>query len=207
MSRLSRVPLTDLPLHVVQRGNDRRRCFFEDVDFRFYLRALSEAAVRYRVLVHAYVLMTNHVHLLLTPLVAGGVSRVMQSLGSRYVKRVNARLGRAGTLWESRYKACLVEHDAYVLAVCRYIDLNPLRAAMVARPEDYAWSSYAGLAELRPDRIITPHSALEQLGNPRGTRYVDWCAHGSNSEELERLREATARGTPFGSSDTPLTLL
>ncbi|HEY6829196.1 MAG TPA: transposase [Gemmatimonadaceae bacterium] len=207
MPRPSRFPLTDLPLHVVQRGNDRRRCFFEDGDFRFYLRALSEAAVRYRVLVHAYVLMTNHVHLLLTPLVAGGVSRAMQSLGSRYVKRVNARSGRVGTLWESRYRACLVERDSHVLAVCRYIDLNPVRAAMVARPEDYRWSSYAGLAELRQDPVITPHAALEQLGTPRGSRYVVWCGEGIRSEELEHLREATMRGVRFASSDTPLTLL
>jgi putative transposase len=194
MPRPPRFPHTGLPLHVVQRGNDRRRCFFEDSDFRFYLRALAEAALRYRVLVHAYALMTNHVHLLLTPLVAGAVSHVMQSMGSRYVKRINARSGRVGTLWESRYKACLVDRDVYVLAVCRYIDLNPLRAGMVVTPDEYRWSSYAGLAGLRGDPIITPHPALQALGEPSGARYADWCAQGIANDELERLREATARG-------------
>jgi putative transposase len=195
-----------LPLHVVQRGNDRRRCFFEDSDFRFYLRALAEGAVRYRVLVHAYALMPKHVHLLLTPLVAGAVSQVMQSTGSRYVKRINARSGRVGTLWESRYKACLVDRDAYVLAVCRYIDLNPLRAGIVATPDAYPWCSYAGLAGLRGDPIISRHPALETLGEPSGARYASWCAQTIANEDLERLREATARGVPYGPvSDTCLT--
>jgi len=201
MPRPPRFPHTGVPLHVVQRGNDRRRCFFEDADFRFYLRALGEAALRYRVLVHAYVLMTNHVHLLLTPSVAGGVSQVMQSLGSRYVKRINARSGRVGTLWESRYKACLVDEDAYVLAVCRYIDLNPLRAGMVASPDEYAWSSFAALAGLRRDPLLTPHAALELLGHPFEARYASWCAQGIASEELEHLRESTARGVRYGSDD------
>jgi putative transposase len=201
MARRPRFAFADFPLHVVQRGNDRRKCFFEDGDYRFYLRALAEAAVRYGVLVHAYVLMTNHVHLLLTPRAPGGVSRVMQSLGSRYVKHVNARAGRVGTLWESRYKACVVERDAHLLAVCRYIDLNPVRAGMVASPEDYGWSSYAALAGLRHDRIITPHSALEQLGSPRDAAYVTWCKRGIATEELDVLREATSRETVYGSED------
>jgi putative transposase len=200
MPRPPRHSVTELPLHIVQRGNDRRRCFFEDADFRFYLRALGEAAARHRVLVHAYALMTNHVHLLLTPLVAGGVSRVMQSLGSRYVRRVNARSGRLGTLWESRYRACLVLQDTYVLAVCRYIDLNPVRAGIVARPEDYEWSSYAGLAGLRTDALITPHAALDELGSPRGAPYARWCEQAIAGDELERLREATARGLTYGAA-------
>jgi len=199
MARRPRFAFADFPLHIVQRGNDRRQCFFEDADYRFYLRALAEATVRYGVLVHAYALMTNHVHLLLTPRAPGGVSRVMQSLGSRYVKHVNARSGRVGTLWESRYKACIVERDEHLLAVCRYIDLNPVRARMVASPEDYYWSSYAGLAGLRPDRIITAHSVLEQLGAPQDTAYVAWCARGIASEELDGLREATSRETVYGS--------
>ena len=185
MARRPRLPLVDLPLHIVQRGNDRRRCFFEDGDYRFYLRWLAEAAARYRVSVHAYVLMTNHVHILATPLVAGGISRMMQSVGSRYVKHVNVRTGRIGTLWESRYKACLVERDAHLLAACRYIDLNPVRAGIVERPEEYCWSSY---------------SALDQLGTPRGSAYARWCGQGVADWELDGIREATAREIAFGSN-------
>jgi putative transposase len=200
MARRPRLPLVDLPLHIVQRGNDRRRCFFEDGDYRFYLRWLAEAAARYRVSVHAYALMTNHVHILATPLVAGGISRMMQSVGSRYVKHVNARTGRIGTLWESRYKACLVERDAHLLAACRYIDLNPVRAGIVERPEEYCWSSYSALAELRTDAMVMPHSALDQLGTPRGSAYARWCGQGVADWELDGIREATAREVAFGSN-------
>jgi putative transposase len=203
MPRPPRFPQTGFPLHVVQRGNDRRRCFFEDGDFRFYLRSLGEAARRYQVLVHAYVLMTNHVHLLLTPLVVGAVSRAMQSVTSRYVKRVNARTGRVGTLWESRYRACLVDEDPYVLAVCRYNDLNPLSARNVASPEEYPWSSYGALAGLRSDPLVARHCALELLGQPSSARYASWCAEGIATEELEHLRESTTRGVRLGSDEAP----
>ena len=194
-----RLALAELPLHVVQRGNDRRRCFFEDGDFQFYLRALSDAAARYRVLIHAYALMTNHIHLLVTPLAAGGVSSVMQSLGSRYVRRINARRGGVGTLWESRYKACVVERDSHVVAACRYIDLNPVRAGMVDHPRDYRWSSYAGLAGLRVDHVLTPHPALELLGGTGSAGYASWCDRAIDGEQFDELREATKRGTAFGS--------
>jgi len=198
MPRRPRYQLTDFPLHVVQRGNDRRACFFEERDFRFYLQLLGEAVVRHRVLVHAYVLMTNHVHLLLTPVVPGAVSKVMQSVGSRYVKSINRASNKVGTLWESRYKACLVAHDKHVLAACRYIDLNPVRAQMVEHPRDYRWSSYRALAGIRVDVLVTPHAALEQLG-PSPTAYARWCEAGSDYSELERLRYATEHELAFGS--------
>jgi putative transposase len=199
MSRRLRFLLTDFPIHVVQRGNDRQQCFFEERDFRVYLRALADGAVRYRVLVHAYALMTNHVHLLVTPLAANGVSKLMQSLGVRYVKHVNTSMQRTGTLWEDRYKACLVARDAHVLAACRYIDLNPVRAGIVRHPVDYGWSSYSALAGLRADSLVRPHGALEQLGEPRGRAYARWCAEGIHPDELGRLRDAIVRQVPFGS--------
>lgn len=199
MPRKPRFELTDLPLHVVQRGNDRQPCFFEDRDYRVYLRALADAALHYRVLVHAYVLMTNHVHLLLTPRFAGAVPRLMQSVGARYVWHVNATRERTGTLWEGRYKACLVASDEHVLTACRYIDLNPVRAGMVSGPADYRWSSYSVLSERRSDALITPHDALLALGVPRGPAYSRWCADANNDEEVERLREATGRELVFGS--------
>jgi len=198
MARRPRFLLTDFPLHVVQRGNDRRACFFEERDFCFYLETLVDASAHYRVLVHAYVLMTNHVHLLMTPLVAGGVSKVMQSLGSRYVKFINATSERVGTLWEGRYKACLVARDEHVLAACRYIDLNPVRAGMVGHPAEYRWSSYAALAGTRFDALVTPHAALEQLGESHGA-YARWCDQGIRDDELACLREATVRELAFGS--------
>lgn len=201
MARRPRFPLTDYPIHVVQRGNDRQRCFFDERDFRVYLKALADASLRYRVRVHAYALMTNHVHLLVTPLAANGVSRLMQSLGARYVKHMNARNERTGTLWEGRYKACLVARDEHVLAACRYIDLNPVRAGIVRRPFDYRWSSYGALAGLRTDPLVFPHDALEQLGNPLGHAYARWCAQGAGAEEVDRLREATARELAFGTDE------
>ena len=198
MPRRPRYQLTDFPLHVVQRGNDRRACFFDERDFRFYLQLLGEAAVRHRVLVHAYALMTNHVHLLLTPLVPGGISKVMQLVGSRYVKAINKASNKVGTLWESRYKACLVAQDRHVLAACRYIDLNPVRAQMVEHPRDYRWSSYGALVGTRVDVLVTPHAALEQLGSSP-TAYARWCEAGSDYSELDRLRQATEHELAFGS--------
>lgn len=198
MARLPRFPVTDLPLHVVQRGNDRSACFFEDRDRVVYLRALREAAVRYDVLVHAYVLMTNHVHLLVTPQVMGAVSRMMQSVGARYVWHVNHTRERTGTLWEGRYKACVVERDRHVLAVCRYIDLNPVRAGMVMHPANYRWSSYAELAGLRRAAWIVPHPSLEQLGVVPGPAYAKWCDLGISAAEAAELREATLREMAFG---------
>jgi putative transposase len=199
MSRRPRFPFAGLPLHVVQRGNDRQRCFFEERDYRVYLRALAEASVKCSVTVHAYVLMTNHVHLLVTPGAIGAVSRLMQSVGARYVWYVNAYRQRSGTLWEGRYKACLVSRDEHVLMACRYIDLNPVRAQMVRHPSDYGWSSYAALAEQRIDALVTPHDALVQLGKPRGPAYARWCAASSGVEDENRLREATGRELAFGS--------
>ena len=199
MPRRPRFALTDIPLHVVQRGNDRRPCFFRERDYRVYLKTLTELAPHHRVLVHAYVLMTNHVHLLLTPLVPGGVSKLMQTLGSRYVKYVNAAAERTGTLWEGRYKACLVARDEHVLVACRYIDLNPVRAGIARHPADYRWSSYGALAERRVDSLITRHAALDQLGMAGGSDYARWCDEIVRDEEIERIREATGRELAFGS--------
>jgi len=199
MSRRPRFQITDLPIHVVQRGNDRQRCFFDDRDRCVYLKALAEAAASHRVLIHAYALMTNHVHLLLTPRVVGAISRLMQSVGARYVWYVNETKQRTGTLWEGRYKACLVASDRHVLAACRYIDLNPVRAGIVAQPSEFEWSSYGVLAGLRPGPLVTPHESLAQLGDPRGPAYARWCAEGDHGEEADRLREATQRELAYGS--------
>ena len=199
MPRRPRFALTDFPLHIVQRGNDRQPCFFGDADYRTYLQALEDASAHYGVRIHAYVLMTNHVHLLATPLVVGAVSRMMQSVGARYVGYVNATYQRTGTLWEGRYHACLVDADAYVAAACRYIDLNPVRARMVAHPIAWPWSSYAALAGVRADALVAPHPSLAQLGDAPGRGYATWCGAGVGEEELAALRTATASELAYGS--------
>jgi putative transposase len=137
MPRQPRLDLANIPQHVVQRGNDRQPCFFTDVDRVRYLQDLREIAIREGCNVHAYVLMTNHVHLLMTPAASGQVARVMQSLGRRYVRYINDRYRRTGTLWEGRYKSSLVDRETYLLHCYRYIELNPIRAHMTADPLDY----------------------------------------------------------------------
>jgi len=199
LSRRPRFSLTDFPLHIVQRGNDRQPCFFREADYLTYLGALGDASAHYGVRIHAYVLMTNHVHLLATPLVAGAVSRMMQSIGARYVGYVNSTRQRTGALWEGRYHACLVDVDEYVLAACRYIDLNPVRARMVAHPVEWPWSSYAALAGLRADTLVAPHPSLGTLGATPGTEYAAWCSTPADEDELSTLRAATAGELCYGS--------
>ncbi len=164
MPRSPRPDLAGVPQHVVQRGHDRAPCFFDEEDYRCYLTRLHQATVRYACQVHAYVLMTNHVHLLVTPTSVGGVSRMMQWLGRQYVGYVNARYRRTGTLWEGRFKSCLVDTERYLLTCYCYIELNPVRAAMVAGPEAYRWSSHRANASGGADPVITPHAEYLRLG-------------------------------------------
>jgi putative transposase len=164
MPRRPRLDLPGVAQHVIQRGNDRQPCFFVTDDYVRYREALREIAAREGCAIHAYVLMTNHVHLLMTPATAGRVSRFMQALGRHYVRYVNDRHGRTGTLWEGRFKSCLVGDERYLLQCYRYIELNPVRAAMVADPADYRWSSHRRNALGKPDVLVTPHPAYLALG-------------------------------------------
>ena len=199
MARRPRFPLTGFPLHVVQRGNNRGACFITDADRQTYLAALREAALHYRMQVHAYVLMSNHVHLLATPLVVNAVSRAMQSVGARYVRHFNQAHTRTGTLWEGRYKACLVDEDRYVLAVFRYIDFNPVRAGIATCPAAYRWSSHSGLAGLCADDLLTPHAALDLLGVVPGPAYARWCEQPLDDEQAMQVRDATKGELVYGS--------
>ncbi|WP_338026909.1 transposase [Coralloluteibacterium stylophorae] len=165
MARLPRFDLPWIPQHIVQRGNNRQVCFAAEIDYWQYLLELREASVKHRCAIHAYVLMTNHVHLLVTPEEAGGVSRMMQAIGRRYVGCFNARYRRTGTLWEGRFKSALVDSEHYLLRCYRYIELNPVRAHMTASPGGYRWSSYRCNADDHPDPILTPHP--EYLKRPR----------------------------------------
>lgn len=170
MARLPRLDLPGIPQHVVQRGNNRLPCFLDDEDRQRYLQLLLQAALATQCQLHAYVLMDNHVHLLTTPANTGAVSRMMQMLGRSYVARFNARHGRTGTLWEGRYKSCLVDSVGYVLTCYRYIELNPVRARMVESPDRFHWSSYAFNALGQPNALLTPHSCYQDLGSTNKQR-------------------------------------
>lgn len=164
VARRPRIDLAGITQHVIQRGNDPQPCFKATGDYLLYLNELGDAAQRFECAIHAYVLMTNHVHLLVTPAVVGAVSRMMQALGRRYVAIYNIRHGRTGTLWEGRFKAGLVDNERYLLTCYRYIELNPVRAGMVRQPEDYRWSSHAGNGCGVVDALLTPHAAYLELG-------------------------------------------
>ena len=201
MPRKPRMYLADVPCHVVQRGNNREACFFHDDDYRFYLDVLGDACRRYRVDVHAYALMTNHVHLLMTSRTVEGVSRVMQSLGRRYVQYVNRTYRRCGTLWESRHKASVVGAGQYLLACHRYIEWNPVSAGMVSHPGDYNWSSFAHNAWGRRDDLVSPHALYLALGEDtlaRQSRYRELFASQLSKEQLHAIRTALDFSMPLG---------
>jgi putative transposase len=192
MPRRPRVHLPGLPLHIVQRGHNREACFFTEDDYHAYRHWLGEAMAASGCLLHAYVQMTNHVHLLLTPPAPDAVSQLVISLGRRYVQYINKSYRRTGTLWDSRYKSSLVQADTYLLLCQRYIELNPVRAAMVDDPAHYRWSSYRanGLGQADPllfrpeldtEAIADIRLALNQ-GQPLG-----------NSRFLARIEQATGQ--------------
>jgi putative transposase len=202
MPRKPRFFLPGLAAHVVQRGNNRQPIFFERSDYERYLSLLGDGCDRYSCVIHAYALMTNHVHLLLTPAESQSVSRMMQYLGRHYVPYVNHKYSRSGTLWEGRFKASLVDTSSYLLACYRYIESNPVRAGMVANAGDYRWSSFHhnGLGLSNP--LIAPHAEYENLGvtlQQRRASYRLLFEHPEEEGLLVSLREHMQSGTPLGS--------
>jgi len=165
MPRKSRFNLVGIPQHVIQRGNNREPCFYAEEDYRRYLDDLKNSAEKYGCKVHAYVLMTNHVHLLVTPMCLNAISDMMQALGRRYVYYMNKTYKRTGTLWEGRYKSSLVDSDHYLLTCMRYIELNPVRANMVEHPGEYKWSSYHANTCNNVDELITGHPLYIDLSS------------------------------------------
>lgn len=201
MPRQPRIDLPGIAQHVVQRGNDRQPCFFTGHDYLRYLADLRELAAQADVAIHAYVLMTNHVHLLMTPPQAGLIGRLMQALGRRYVRYVNDRHHRTGTLWEGRYKSCPVGERGYLLRCARYIELNPVRAAMVAAPGDHPWSSYRHTALGWDDPLVTPHAAWRQLAATPAARRAAWrdlVIQAVAPKETEAIRRHLQRQHAFG---------
>ena len=170
MARLRRLFLPGQPLHVIQRGNNRESIFAAEEDYRRYLRYLRHAAEEQGLAIHAYVLMTNHVHLLVTPGTESAVSKTMQSVGRRYVQYFNHTYGRTGTLWEGRYKSTLIDSEAYLFTCMRYIEMNPVRAAMIERTDDYRWSSYRRNALGELDAMVSPHPLYQGLGRADSDR-------------------------------------
>ncbi len=202
MPRRPRILLADHPLHIVQRGINREPCFFADEDYQCYLHWLEEAARDCRCAIHAYVLMTNHVHLLLTPTTPGAPARLMQSLGRRYVQYANRQYRRSGSLWEGRYKSSVVQAEAYLLACMRYIELNPVRASMVADPGGYRWSSYRTNGLAQPNSRVTPHVlylGLDADATRRCEAYRALFRPHLDAEAASDVREALRLGMPLGS--------
>lgn len=202
MARLPRLYAPGCAHHIIQRGNNRAPWFLEPADHQQYLATLAQAARDHGVYVHAYVLMTNHVHMLVSAQTAESSGRMMQSLGRRYVRFFNDRYHRTGTLWEGRYKSILVDTDAYFFTVTTYIEMNPVRARMVTNPKDYAWSSYAANALGEQDALVTPHASHLNLDcDPEGRqqRYRQLFSHEPQPHLVDGLRNATNKGWAFGS--------
>ncbi len=193
MARRLRINAPGFPFHVVQRGNNRQVIFRDDLDRLYYLECLVRAADRYDCAVHCYALMGNHVHLLVTPGRRTALAKMMQSVGVRYVQYVNKRYERTGGLWDGRYRDNLVNTDAYLVVCYRYIELNPVRAGLVAFPADWHWSSHRCNAYGEPDRIVTMHSyyaALAPTGKQRRSRYREWFKQSLTDGELRAVRKA-----------------
>ncbi len=176
MPRRARIHIDGIPVHIVQRGHNREPCFFAEDDYASYLHWLNEVLTETECALHAYVLMTNHVHLLLTPKKAAAVPRLLMSLGRRYVQYINRSYKRTGTLWDSRHKSSVVQADNYLLTCQRYIELNPVCAAMVEDPAHYRWTSYRANALGQTDARLTPHSVYLALGHSDKERQATYRA-------------------------------
>lgn len=204
MARLSRLTLADFPHHVIQRGNNRQPIFTAIADYQFFLQLMDENARKFEVAVHAYVLMGNHFHLLVTPHTAGGLPQMMQAVGRSYVRYFNDLRGRTGTLWEGRYRSTLIQTDRYLLTCMAYIDLNPVRSGLVADPKDYPWSSYGHHAGLRTDKLISPHPLFWSLGNTpfsREAAYAEMVRAGINAGQQDLLTQSVLSGWALGEPD------
>lgn len=201
MARLARIRSTGIPQHIIQRGNNRQVCFGGADDFAAYAHWLEESSRKYRVAIHAWVFMTNHVHLLVTPETDTGISRMMQTLGRHYVRYFNHTYRRTGTLWEGRFKACAVDAVDYLLVCQRYIELNPVRAGMVNNPSEYAWSSYRANGLGQSIKLWTPHPIYVELGSTaaeRATAYRALFVGQIDTALLHQIRQATNQGMALG---------
>lgn len=202
MPRSLRLVLPGVAVHVIQRGNNRAACFRSDSDYLVYLAHLRQLSEKYDCAIHAYCLMTNHVHLLLTPQAADACTGLMRDLGQRYVQYFNREHDRTGTLWEGRFRSCIAESARYVVACHRYIELNPVRAGLVEQPSGYPWSSYAVNSGARSDPLLSSHPDVEALANDAASRcaaYRRLFAEGLDPVLIQNIRDATNAGYPLAS--------
>ena len=193
--------MPDIPVHLVQRGHCRAPVFFEAQDYATYAHWVKESCEKYEVEVHAFVLMTNHVHLLVTPASEQSVSLFMQFIGRRYVPYLNHKYGKSGSAWEGRYKASLIQQDNYFLKVMRYIELNPVRANMVDLPGHYRWSSFCHNIGERQISFIKSHPVYDALGGDKDERsnaYQKLFARHIDTDDMKRIRDSWQTGTPLG---------
>lgn len=202
MPRRARLSIPGIPWHITQRGNNRSVCFYAEEDYQLYLHHLQEFAVKFGCAIHAWVLMTNHVHLLLTPQHPDSVSLLMKHLGQRYVQYINRTYRRSGTLWEGRFRSCLTQSEEYVLSCYRYIELNPVRAGMVNQPKDYRWSSYHSNALGKASNLIIPHEEYLRIGRDQQDRLESYRALFKahlDEEIVGQIRNATNGNYALGS--------
>ena len=201
MARLPRYFAKGVPQHVILRGNNCEPIFANDEDCQFFKEVLLDASRRHELAIHAYVLMTNHLHLLASPASAESLPKTMQSLGRRYVQYFNYRYRRTGTLWEGRYRATVVDAESYLFECMRYIELNPVRAGMVANPGEFAWSSYGANGEGKDDPLVTGHSQYRRLGKDAAERqqaYRELVRQPMDTERLADVRDCTHKGWALG---------
>lgn len=202
MARLPRLVIPNQPHHVMQRGNDRQLIFRDANDFRAFLDWLREAAKQFKVSIHAYALMSNHLHLLVSPTDQEGLGRMMQWIGRHYVPYFNRKYARAGTLWQGRYKATVIDSEPYFMTCSRYIELNPVSAGLAATPDEYPWTSYAHHVGAKLDPLITDHPLYWALGNTpfeREAAYKALIEQALTSEEALMLEATIRKGGVLGS--------
>ena len=201
MPRKPRLVIPSYPHHVIQRGNNRQAVFFSEDDYRYYLNCLYKAKLKGSSKIYAYVLMTNHVHLLVEPASLVGLGEFMQSVGRRYVRYINDTYQRSGTLWEGRYKSAIVSRDEYLMMCGRYIEMNPVRAGIVQVVGEYEWSSYRFRAMGQSDRLLDEDPWIVGLGknlHERCGAYKAWIEAELKEGEWDNIREATQKGRIIG---------
>lgn len=204
MARQPRVVLPGVAVHIVQRGNNRVRCFGADGDFTVYLALLRQLSPRSGCAVHAYCLMPNHIHILATPREPTSCAVLMKDLSQRYAHYFNDKYQRTGTLWEGRFRSCVAESARYAMACYRYIELNPVRAGIVPHPALYPWSSYAVNVGMHVDALVTPHAEFTSLATedrPRRSVYRALLEQGLEASLIAEIREATHGGYPLGGDE------
>lgn len=201
MARRKRIVIDGFTLHVTQRGNNRCATYQDASDYEVFLWFLRFAIQRYDLRVHAYALMSNHFHLMVTPGSAQTLARAIQSLGRRYVRYFNDRYKRTGTLWEGRFRSAVITEDRYWLTCMRYVEMNPVRAGLVTTPEAYRWSSYGTHAHGARDVVVSSHVVYEALASTPERRQEAWrniCAPPTCVEQLENLRRSIETGIVIG---------